>query len=159
MLFAIDNNNTSQHATGPPWTPVLPRGNCLRDEDCSLNGVCDPGTHLCACYDGWRGHNCQHLNIQPMPKVAAYGMSPNITSWGGSIFHNMSAERSQYHLFVTEEADGHGLASWSTASQIVHAVSDTPEGPYTRTGQVTSRLTLLTALSCLVNLPPCIQPP
>ena len=42
------------------------------------------------------------------------------------------ASAAVYHLYVTEETDGKGLASWETNSQIVHAVADTPTGPYRR---------------------------
>ena len=35
-------------APAPHWKPLLPRGPCATDSDCSLNGVCDVGR--CRCY-------------------------------------------------------------------------------------------------------------
>ena len=68
----------SPPSPGRGWQPILPRGPCETDEHCSLNGVCDAGA--CVCTASWRGHNCQHLALQPVPKVAGYGWAPNITS-------------------------------------------------------------------------------
>jgi hypothetical protein len=65
-----------------------------------------------------------------VPKVAGFGWSPNITSWGGSIYHNASETNSLYHLYVTEETGGKGLNSWISNSQIIHAVARSPLGPY-----------------------------
>lgn len=113
-----------------PWQPILPKGPCSSDEHCSLNGICAAGK--CLCTASWRGHNCQYLALQPVPKVAGYGWNPNISSWGGSIYHNASDSSGLYHLYVTEETDGKGLNSWISNSQIIHAVATTPLGPYRR---------------------------
>jgi hypothetical protein len=113
-----------------PWTPILPTGPCSSDEDCSLNGKCTDRS--CVCTASWTGHNCQFLALGPVPKVAGYGWSPNVSSWGGSIYHNASDPKGLYHLYVTEETGGKGLASWISNSQIVHAVSQTPLGPFQR---------------------------
>ena len=86
----------------------------------------------CACTESWTGHNCQHLALLPVPKVAGYGWAPNITSWGGSIYHNLTDPQSLYHLYVTEETDGKGLNSWVSNSQIIHAVSRSPLGPFVK---------------------------
>lgn len=109
------------------------------------------------CYDSWTGHNCEKLRLLPVPPVAGYGMSPNITSWGASIIDiatiptaaatksvassgsssssrggSTSNATKRYHMYVTEETDGKGLNSWITNSRIVHAVSDSPFGPFVR---------------------------
>lgn len=110
----------------PPWTPILPKGPCTRDEDCSLNGECNRG--VCVCRTSWEGHNCERLRLQPLKPVAGYGEAPNVTAWGGSIYPELRPNRSLYHLYVTEETDGRGLASWVTNSRIVHAVSESPYG-------------------------------
>ena len=146
-----------------PWVPILPKGPCKTDEDCSLNGVCSGSSKACVCYDSWTGHNCEKLRLLPVPPVAGYGMSPNITSWGASIIDiatiptaaatksvassgssssSSSSSKSRggstgnatkrYHMYVTEETDGKGLNSWITNSRIVHAVSDSPFGPFVR---------------------------
>ena len=64
------------------------------------------GSGACQCYESWSGHNCQRMRLAPLPPVAGYGEAPNVTSWGGSIFKNIST--GEYHLFVTEETDGKG---------------------------------------------------
>ena len=65
-------------APQPAWQPILPKGSCETDEQCSLNGICTRGS--CVCTASWTGHNCQHLALQPVPQVAGYGWAPNITS-------------------------------------------------------------------------------
>jgi hypothetical protein len=118
-------------APPPPWHSLFPAGPCTTDASCSLNGDCTRGR--CVCTSSWRGDHCQYLALKPLPAgPSGYGVSPNISSWGGSIYHNDSEPGSLYHLYVTEEAGGKGLSSWRTASQIVHAVSASPLGPYTR---------------------------
>jgi len=112
------------HCYSEPWTPILPKGPCSINEHCSLNGACVHG--ICQCYTSWTGHNCQQLRLKPLQRVAGYGEEPNVSSWGASIYNDTTG----YHLFVTEETDGKGLASWVTNSQIVHAISSLPEGPY-----------------------------
>jgi hypothetical protein len=87
----------------------------------------------------WSGRNCEVLRLAPLPAAGdpyGYGLSPNITSWGGSIYHDNAT--GVYHLFVTEETDGAGLSSWISHSQIIHAVSSTPLGPYTRKNVVST---------------------
>jgi hypothetical protein len=123
-------------APPPAWEPILPKGPCSSDEHCSLNGICTAGK--CLCTASWTGHNCQHLALQPVPKIAGYGWNPNITSWGGSIYHNASDPTGLYHLYVTEETDGKGLNSWISNSQIIHAVATAPSGPYRRKGVVST---------------------
>jgi hypothetical protein len=41
---------------------------------------------------------------------------------------------SKYHLYVSELAGHCGMGTWSRMSQAVHAVSDSLEGPYKRSG-------------------------
>lgn len=66
-------------ATAPP-----PPGLCASDADCNLNGQCNNGT--CTCYTPWAGLSCGVLDLQPVPTGAeGYGMSPNLTSWGGNV--------------------------------------------------------------------------
>ena len=40
----------------------------------------------------------------------------------------------QYHLYVSEIAGHCGMGTWDRMSQAVHAVSDSLEGPYERSG-------------------------
>ena len=52
--------------------------------------------------------------------------------WGGSIYKNATDKEGLYHLYVTEETSGKGLNSWVSNSQIIHAVSKSPLGPFTK---------------------------
>ena len=69
-----------------------------------------------------------------------YGRSPNVTAWGGSIIRVTNSSSSEsgtsgaaaYHLFATEEVFGCGMASWKSNSQVIHAVSSSPSGPFVR---------------------------
>ena len=36
----------------------LSRGECMRDDGCSLLGVCDTITHRCTCDAGWHEPDC-----------------------------------------------------------------------------------------------------
>jgi hypothetical protein len=58
------------------------------DEFCNLNGICRNGT--CHCNRGWAigNGNCSLLDRRPpvsKQTAAIYGMSPNVTSWGGNV--------------------------------------------------------------------------
>ena len=50
------------------------------------------------------------------------------SSWGGSIVY--SEQDSMYHMYPSRMAGHCGLNAWFANSAIVHAVSDTPLGPY-----------------------------
>lgn len=125
---------------------------CKTNTDCTLSGVCSP-SGVCKCNAGWTGTDCHSLDTLPAPGPwpggGAYGVTPNVTSWGGSIVtlpgtsaraggpsasaSASSSSSSTHHLFVTEEAGGCGMTSWKSNSQIVHAVSTTgPTGPFVR---------------------------
>eukprot|EP00041_Stephanoeca_diplocostata_P015206 m.288571 g.288571 ORF g.288571 m.288571 type:complete len:510 (-) comp19963_c0_seq4:906-2435(-) len=170
LLFFNDTNFTRANQPNPSWnlfwqgppqpvppppspprpTPPFPSPDtCATDEECSLNGICDNGGR-CICNAGWHGHHCQWLNLQPVSRVGGYGYSPNITSWGGSIFDelninatgkmtggNTMENTSRYHLFVTEEINGKGLSGWAANSQIIHATAESPLGPFVKQDVVT----------------------
>ena len=53
------------------------------------------------------------------------------SSWGAGIAKGVD---SKYHMYVDELTHHCGINSWFTNSIVTHAVSDTPLGPYTRTG-------------------------
>ena len=56
------------------------------------------------------------------------------SSWGGSIVY--SEQDSMYHMYPSRMAGHCGLNAWFANSAIVHAVSDTPLGPYTYSSTV-----------------------
>jgi hypothetical protein len=54
------------------------------------------------------------------------------TSWGGSVIHVPEDPAYAYHLYVAFFTEQCGLGSWTTNSEVVHAVSvSDPLGPYT----------------------------
>jgi alpha-galactosidase len=103
---------------------------------CSLNGRSEAGK--CVCDAGWSGSDCQYINLPPvdLSQPQGYGRVPNVTSWGASLVAatNVSGGPPMYHLFVTEEVDGCGMAAWKTNSQVVHAVASKGTGPFRRVG-------------------------
>ena len=110
-------------ASPPP--PVLNSA----DVACSLNGAVG-ANGACACFQGWKnGANasCELLSIAPMAAptrdawTAAYGMHPNVSSWGGNIIVDNDAGLA--HLFVSEIAGGCNLHEWVSHSTIVHATA------------------------------------
>ena len=61
------------------------------------------------CYKSWIGVSCNKLRMAPVDGVthrgaAAYGYSPNISSWGGSIL--FSNEDGAWHLFASKMRTG-----------------------------------------------------
>ena len=95
---------------------------CSSDLDCNLNGDCISGN--CVCWKPWAGQSCESLAFAPAHPIAAYGMMPKVTSWGG----NALFIDGEWHLFVAEMANGCGLSTWGVNSQVVDSI--TPLEPY-----------------------------
>eukprot|EP01063_Lacrimia_lanifica_P035701 TRINITY_DN688_c1_g1_i1.p1 TRINITY_DN688_c1_g1~~TRINITY_DN688_c1_g1_i1.p1 ORF type:complete len:349 (+),score=139.78 TRINITY_DN688_c1_g1_i1:42-1088(+) len=101
---------------------------CTRDEDCSLNGVCNVATGACACDRPWTGPSCGVLAFKPWSGRPAYGSATNgsaaFSTWGG-----VPVEKDgKFHLYVARIPAV--LQYWTTESVIDYAVADTVEGPY-----------------------------
>eukprot|EP00035_Acanthoeca_spectabilis_P018526 m.394521 g.394521 ORF g.394521 m.394521 type:complete len:282 (-) comp16767_c0_seq9:1084-1929(-) len=107
-----------------PSPPPPPQG-YTDDWNCSLIGICTDGK--CICSTPWAGEECDQLVIAPSPPsdAAIYGVSPNVSSWGGNI---VKWTDGKFHLFVSEIANG----EWDTNSFVTHAVSDTVNGTYVK---------------------------
>ena len=99
-------------APPPHWTARVP---CNTDDDCVLNGVCVEGA--CLCDRGWKGRSCEALALLPAPVVGAYGVSPNMSSWGCSVLRMGDT----YHVWVSEFWGGCGNAAWEVNSHVIHA--------------------------------------
>ncbi len=134
---------TPPPAPPPPRSPPPPP--CRTDEDCSLNGVCTSGT--CHCDPGWTtlpfgGPWCGFLDFLPSPiskcgPACAFhggegGIDVATTSWGGSVIGPSQNADGKYWMFAAEMAQHCTLGQWTTNSQVVTAVSDTPLGPFVR---------------------------
>jgi len=99
---------------------------CSTDYDCQLNGVCTGGT--CHCDPQWNGPNCELLNLVPVPSSFKTGYQEhNTSSWGGSVVKIGDV----YHMYVSRMSGFCGLNCWEGNSEIAHAVSNTPLGPFT----------------------------
>ena len=107
---------------------------CDTDEDCSFNGDCV--NKICQCYPAWKGNHCAQLNILPTNKTSGYqnfegGM--NVSSWGGSV---ILGKDGKYHMYAAEMASWCGINAWRPNSILIHAISDTPTGKYTKTDEI-----------------------
>lgn len=65
--------------------------------------------------------------LQPAPVGGGFTME-DYWIWGSSVIKGPDGK---YHMFADRWAKDLGFHCWVSNSQVVHAVSDTPEGPYT----------------------------
>lgn len=117
---------------------------CSDDAGCSYNGIChNNGT--CTCRPQWRGPHCASLNLLPTSVTAGLhganepaipadpahpiGAQPLRGYWGSSV---LRGDDGQWHMWSAEMVSGCGIWAWCSNSQIVHAVSPTPTGAYSR---------------------------
>jgi hypothetical protein len=110
---------------------------CVSALSCSLNGVCNVSGAGCICNIGWRGLKCGELNLREVNRSAVGFNDSNISSWGAAIVSAPSPSGSggtQWHSFTCEWSQSCGVDQWFTNSQVSHAVSSSPAGPYKRTG-------------------------
>jgi len=66
--------------------------------------------------------------LQPVPASGKF-IDDNLFIWGGSLVRSPIDEK--YHLFYSRWPRELGMAAWVTHSEIAHAVSDFPFGPFT----------------------------
>ena len=102
---------------------------CASDWDCSLAGTCTAGKCVC---DAWTsGSDCSYLKFQPVRRSAMGYVDPSWSSWGGNA---VLGKDKMWHLFMAEigPAGRKGLGGWTSHSQVAHAVSQDPAGPYKR---------------------------
>ena len=65
--------------------------------------------------------------ILPAPVGGGFEMK-DYWIWGSSV---VKGEDGKYHMFASRWSKEVGFGNWVTNSEVVHAVSDTPAGPYT----------------------------
>jgi len=70
--------------------------------------------------------------LLPAPKNGGYS-DPDYWVWGSSV---IKGEDGRYHMFASRWLKKLGFEKWVTNSQVVHAVADTPVGPYKTVGVV-----------------------
>lgn len=66
------------------------------------------------------------MNFKPVTFPQGYGMTPNITTWGGGVIF----DGKNYHSFISTMSNHCPLADWGKNSRIDHGVSASITGPY-----------------------------
>jgi hypothetical protein len=56
-------------------------------------------------------------------------MNSSLWSWGGGIIQDLQ-ENSTYHLFASAFVEGCGLGTWGSNSVAIHAIGNSPLGPF-----------------------------
>lgn len=64
------------------------------------------------------------------PLDASVYHNSSLWSWGGNVIEVANDPLWKYHLFVATFVDGCGLEYWESNSQVLHAVSNDPAGPF-----------------------------
>lgn len=123
--YARIDGVTSEFTSQPGVTSAMLDYPCVRDEDCSLNGLCGMSSGACKCDPQWGGADCGELRLLPAPRGAGL-QSPILNYWGGNPFYSHGS----YHVFAVEMVNGCQIGDFLTNSQVVHATSTTPLGPY-----------------------------
>ena len=77
----------------------------------------------CKCYIGWKGNECDILDLLPVDSNNHKGLQldNNVSTWGGSIIY--SQEDNKYHMYASRMINNCGLSTWTTNSEIIHAIS------------------------------------
>ena len=106
-------------------TPNNGGGPCHTDADCHLAGKC--AVHVCDCSPEWLGNHCELLALLPA-KLDSGFRPPAASSWGGKVVKG--GRDDEFHLYAAMFTNHCGLQSWTHNSEVVHAVSSSPTGPY-----------------------------
>jgi len=102
---------------------------CRSDEQCNLNSVCS-ANGVCRCVPEWTGPTRGKLNLLPArPRPFSGYDEDGVSSWGGTMIADRG-DTGLYHMFVSRMGSHCGLDSWQSNSEIIHATSYDPEGPY-----------------------------
>lgn len=111
---------------------------CSTSEDCSFNGDCN-SQESCTCIPGWKGPRCGELDLQTVD-IKNPGLrlvddnGHNISTWGAPILQDEVS--GLWHAWASEMLYSCGINSWETNSHIIHAISYSPFGPWTRLEEV-----------------------
>nr|WP_299069023.1 glycoside hydrolase family protein [uncultured Allomuricauda sp.] len=81
---------------------------------------------LFGCANKISNDNIFHQNWEDSPVEGAFKMDDWII-WGGSV---IKADNGKYYMYASRWPKKLSMSAWITNSEIVLAVSDTPEGPY-----------------------------
>jgi hypothetical protein len=118
--------------TAPPLVNFeFTDGACSDDGDC-YGGSCqrDGGAvPRCACPPMWRGANCELLSLAPAAVDGGLRLR-NESSWGGGLIQDVD-DPTVWHMYYAHFVGHCGLKTWTTNSEIRHAVAGQIAGPYT----------------------------
>lgn len=99
----------------------------LKNEVMRLLGVIFILVLIMGCTNRQKGNNVFYNNWAESPKDGAFKMQDWII-WGGSV---IKAEDGKYYMYASRWAKKLSMSAWVTNSEVVLAISDKPEGPYT----------------------------
>ena len=123
-------DDSTDLVAGAAGTPPQGGAACASIDDCFLGGECRSGTCVC---DAWRtAANCSQLNLLPArPGHVRVFPEAGWSSWGAQVFFSKGV----YHMYSARFAHACGLNSWWCNSEVVHAESALPDGPYRTVGE------------------------
>lgn len=98
-------------------------------QNCSYNGVWNGNN--CDCDLGWTGSDCSELILLPANPNNGY-RPDNTDAWGASILKD---DVGIYHMWVSVVENNCDIQYWARNSKIIHAISSSPQGPYTYEGE------------------------
>ena len=108
---------------------------CTTDMDCALSGSCVAGR--CVCDSGWKspsagGTPCSVFDLLPADPAAEGYRNISWPSWGGHPVQWSSGPGAdhKWHLFTPQFANGCTVDQWIHNSFVVHAVGNSPTGPW-----------------------------
>lgn len=105
-------------------------GACTDDSDC-YGGEChhDTAASRCVCPAMWRGVHCELLSLAPAAVNGGLRLR-NESTWGGGLVQDTD-DPTVWHMYYAHFVDNCGLKTWTTNSEIRHAVANQIDGPYT----------------------------
>lgn len=137
----INEMSAVRPAQTPPPTPKKGGGSCSAAAGiagCAYGGECVD--ERCRCDATWTGPHCDQLHLLPARVGSGYptGGAPssiptNSTfTWGGAVVRDPDSPTPLFHGFFTEYLNHCPMTygTWSTSTQIRHAISHSPAGPY-----------------------------
>jgi hypothetical protein len=82
---------------------------------------------LAACQNNTKSNDISFIDrILPAPINGGFS-DPDYWIWGSSV---IKGEDGKYHMFASRWSRKIGFGNWVTNSEVVHAIADTPIGPY-----------------------------
>jgi len=65
-----------------------------------------------------------------LPLIQQPYYNASMWSWGGSVVEVPGDPKNRYHMWAAAFTEGCGLSAWESNSQVIHAVSNDPLGPF-----------------------------